>query len=103
MKLLRFRPDTAETLLPREAAGAVEDAAVSWTKAWGARPLLDGRSFRELLSWKGVSLWWFAELYLHHSTRATRYVRLVECFFRILAAERRARWNLLRWWRAAVA
>ena len=87
MKTLRFGADTAETLLPKDAAGAVEDAAIAWTKAWGARPFLDGRSFRELIAWKGVSLWWFAELYLHHSTEATRYVRLVETYHRILEAE----------------
>jgi len=72
---------------PREA-DAVDEAAMAWTKSWGSRPLRDGRSFRDLLDWKGVSLWWFAELYLHHSTEAPRYVRLVETFHRILEAER---------------
>ena len=42
---------------------------MAWTKALGRRPWLDGRSLRDLLAWRGVSLWWFAELYLHHSTR----------------------------------
>ena len=87
MKALTFRPDTAESLRPRDAAGAVEDAAIAWTKAWGQRPILDGKSFRELIAWKGISLWWFAELFLHHSTEATRYVRLVETYHRILEAE----------------
>ncbi len=60
---------------------------MAWTKEWGRRPLLDGRSFRELFAWKGVSLWWFAELYLHHSTDAPRHVRVIESVHRILDAE----------------
>jgi glycosyltransferase involved in cell wall biosynthesis len=63
---------------------AIDEAAIGWTKAWGNRPLLDGKSFRERLSWKGVSLWWFAELYLHHSTRAAARVRTVETLLRLL-------------------
>src|SRR5262249_31963041 len=63
---------------------AADEAAIEWTRRWGKTPLLDGKSFRELASWKGVSLWWFAELFLHHSTRSPRRVRIVEAFFRIL-------------------
>jgi hypothetical protein len=72
-----------------EPGGAerIEDVAMAWTKAWGRRPLLDGRSFRELARWDGLSLWWWAELYLHHTTEATRYVRLIELLARILEAE----------------
>lgn len=72
-----------------EPGGAerIEEAAIAWTKAWGARPLLDGRGLRELLAWKGHALWWWTELYLHHSTEATRYVRLIELLTRILEAE----------------
>jgi len=70
-----------------EAAQACDEAAIEWTKAWGKRPLLDGASFRELQQWDGFSLWWFAELYLHHSTRAPRWVRLVETLHRLLDAE----------------
>jgi hypothetical protein len=77
----------ASAYLPLDVSDAIDEAAMAWTKAWGSRPLRDGRSFRELLEWKGVSLWWFAELFLHHSTEATRYVRLVETFHRILEAE----------------
>ncbi len=72
-----------------EPGGAerIEEAAIAWTKAWGARALVDGRALRELLTWKGRSLWWWGELYLHHSTEATRYVRLIELLVRILEAE----------------
>jgi hypothetical protein len=63
---------------------AADEAAIEWTRHWGKTPLVDGKSFRELAVWKGVSLWWFAELYLHHSTGSTRRVRIVEAFSRIL-------------------
>jgi hypothetical protein len=48
--------------------------------------LRDGQSFRELGSWKGVSLWWFAEILLHQTTEAPRYVRLLERLDRALTA-----------------
>ena len=70
------------------AGEAIDDAAVAWTKAFGRRPLVDGRSFRELYAWKGVSLWWFAELFLHHSTQAAHYVRVIEVAHRLLDGER---------------
>jgi hypothetical protein len=79
-----------EVRLTPEETDAVDEAAMAWTKAWGARPVRDGRSVRDLLAWKGVSLWWFAELYLFHSTEAPRYVRAIETFHRILDAERPA-------------
>jgi hypothetical protein len=75
-------------LLPPAERDAIDEAAIAWTKAWGRAPLLDGRSFRELVAWKGESLWWLAELYLHHSTRAPGYVRLVETLLRLLERER---------------
>jgi hypothetical protein len=65
----------------------LDERAMSWTKAWGRAPLVDGRSFRDLLSWKGVSLWWFAEIYLYHCTRVPNWVRLIETVERILEVE----------------
>lgn len=73
--------------LSAEDRQGIDNAATAWTKAWGKRPLIDGRSFRELYEWKGVSLWWFAELFLHHSTQATHHVRLIETFRRLLQRE----------------
>jgi hypothetical protein len=78
---------TVAHVLGPTAAEEVEAAATAWTKAWGRRPLLEGRSFRDLYAWKGVSLWWFAELYLHHSTDATRFVRVIEVAHRLIDAE----------------
>ena len=66
----------------------LDEAAMGWSKAFGKRPILDGQSLRELLTWKGLSLWWFAELYLYHSTEAPDRVRQIETFYRVLEAER---------------
>ncbi|PYQ51930.1 MAG: hypothetical protein DMF78_12295, partial [Acidobacteria bacterium] len=79
---------TVAQVLGPGAGEAIDDAAVAWTKAFGRRPLVDGRSFRELYAWKGVSLWWFAELFLHHSTQAAHYVRVIEVAHRLLDGER---------------
>jgi len=76
---------TLEEVLTNEDRTAIEEAAIAWTKDWGRRPLIDGRSFRELYEWKGVSLWWFGELFLHHSTGAPGHVRQIETCERLLS------------------
>jgi hypothetical protein len=73
-------------ILTIEDADQIDDAAIEWNRAWGKRPLYDGRSFRELSVWQDVSLWWFAELYLFHLTGAAGRVRLIETFRRLLQA-----------------
>jgi hypothetical protein len=78
---------TLADYLDAAAQEEVDEKAAAWTKAWGRRPLREGRSFRELAQWKGVSLWWFAELYLHHSTASPRRVRTIETMRRVLLAE----------------
>ncbi len=77
--------DSVAGLLGPEARDAADDAAIAWTKDFGRRPLRDGRSFRQLLAWKGVPLFYFAELFLHHSTAAAGHVRTIEIFDRLLA------------------
>jgi len=64
----------------------IDEVAIEWNRSWGKRPLYDGSSFRELSTWNGVSLWWFAELFLFHLTGATGRVRLIETFRRLLTA-----------------
>lgn len=78
--------DSVPGLLGPDARAEAEAAAIPWTKAFGRRPLLEGRSFRELSSWKGVPLFYFAELFLHHSTASPGYVRAIELFHRVLEA-----------------
>jgi Capsule polysaccharide biosynthesis protein len=88
MTRLVVRREELEDGLDEATRDAADEAAIAWTKEWGKRPLLDGKSFRDLLAWKGVSLWWFAELYLHHSTDSPRYVRVIETLHRLLEAAR---------------
>ncbi|HET7292533.1 MAG TPA: CDP-glycerol glycerophosphotransferase family protein [Vicinamibacteria bacterium] len=76
--------DTLASLLGSEACAEAFAAAIPWTKAFGRRPLLEGRSLLQLLSWKGVPLFYFAELYLHHSTASPGFVRAIELFHRVL-------------------
>ena len=59
----------------------------TWARVWGRRPLVDGRSFREMLEWKGASLWWMAEAFFASARRSPACVRLVETWLRILEAE----------------
>ena len=59
----------------------------TWARVWGRRPLVDGRSFREMLEWKGASLWWMAEAFFASARGAPACVRLVETWLRILEAE----------------
>jgi len=65
----------------------LDEAAMAWVKAFGRAPLVDGQSLRQLAQWQGVSLWWFAELYLYHDTRVPQAVRLIETVERVLASE----------------
>ncbi len=77
----------ATDLLGVVALDEIDEAAMAWNKAWGRRRLVEGKSFRELVQWQGIELWWFAELYLHHSTAIGRYVRSIESWRRILKQE----------------
>lgn len=70
------------------ARDAADEAAMAWTKAFGRHRWLDGRSLRELLVWRGLPLWWLAELYLYHSTEAPARVRAIETAARVLERER---------------
>ncbi len=76
--------DALPSLAERDA---VDEAAMAWTKAWGRHPLVEGRSIRELATWKGVSLWWFAEIYLYYSTRGPKHARIVDTALRVLERE----------------
>ncbi len=84
LKSARIPCDRVAEVMGAGGLDAADDAAIEWTKAFFRRPLQDGRSFRELLAWKGVPLAYFAELYLHHSTASPAHVRAIETFVRVL-------------------
>jgi hypothetical protein len=53
---------------------------------WGRLPLLDGKSFRELVEWRGASLLWSATAFLREATAGPRCARTAEIALRLLEA-----------------
>ena len=71
-------------LLGPEGLAAAEGAARTWARVWGRLPLVDGKSFRELVEWRGSSLLWSAEAFLREVTAGPRCARTVEIAMRLL-------------------
>ncbi|HKC13652.1 MAG TPA: hypothetical protein VKI41_16630, partial [Vicinamibacteria bacterium] len=71
---------------PAQAEG-VERAALRWSRAWPRIPLVDGRSFRELVEWKGLSLADLLEDFWRASPRLGDYVRVIETVELLLEQE----------------
>lgn len=60
-------------------------AAAEWTRAFGTRAKdASGRALRDALRYRSTTLWWWAELYLHHNTEAARRVRFLETLARVV-------------------
>jgi hypothetical protein len=60
-------------------------AAADWTRQFGTKAVdAGGQTLKEALRYRGTTLWWWAELYLHHNTEAARRVRFLETVFRVL-------------------
>ena len=54
-------------------------AAADWTQAFGTKAVdANGQTLKDALRYRGTTLWWWAELYLHHNTEAVRRVRFLE-------------------------
>ena len=79
--------ELARRALPADAEREIETATRTFARVWGRRPLVDGRSFRELLEWKGASLWWMVETHFRTSTEAVACARQAEILLRVLEAE----------------
>jgi hypothetical protein len=67
---------------------AAEGASRRWARLWGRLPLLDGRSFRDLVQWRETSLLWLAEGFIQRETTGPRCARLAETALRLLEATR---------------
>jgi hypothetical protein len=67
---------------------AVEGVRRSWARLWGRLPLLDGKSFRELVAWREVSLLWLTEAFIRDETAGPRCARLAAAALRLLDATR---------------
>ncbi len=67
----------------------VDESVIAWMKAFGRRSLAnDGASFRGRFRYRGLTLWWWAELFLYHDTPLRLLVRDVEALARLLEKER---------------
>ncbi|MEO8499999.1 MAG: hypothetical protein ABI565_03735 [Vicinamibacteria bacterium] len=54
-------------------------AAADWTQAFGTKAVdAGGQTLKDALRYRDTTLWWWAELYLHHNTEAVRRVRFLE-------------------------
>jgi hypothetical protein len=77
---------TVEDVLGAEGLAAADAAARTWARVWGRRPLVDGKSFRDLVEWRGASLLWCAEAFLRHRTTGPRCARTADVALRLLEA-----------------
>ncbi len=60
-------------------------AAADWTQAFGSRAVdSNGVTLKDALRYRETTLWWWAELYLHHNTEAARRVRFLETAARVI-------------------
>src|SRR5258708_12850230 len=65
--------------LDAAAAERAQDEAYAWIKA--VRHLrVDGVPFRNRFTFRGDSLWWFAELYLHKEQAILDLLRIIAAF-----------------------
>lgn len=40
--------------------------AMRWLKEWSCKPIRDGKNFKELFTYKNISLWWFVDFWLFY-------------------------------------
>jgi len=76
----------ARELVP-ELAEAAELAANAWIKSLRDLPI-DGQPFRDRFTYRGDSLWWFAELYLHKTQVVNAIFRALLALDAVVARER---------------
>ena len=60
-------------------------AAADWTQTFGTKAVDGaGQTLKDALRYRETTLWWWAELYLHHNTAAARRVRFLETAARVM-------------------
>jgi glycosyltransferase involved in cell wall biosynthesis len=60
-------------------------AAADWTQQFGTNAVdASGQTLKDALRYRDTTLWWWAELYLHHNTEAVRRVRFLETVGRVI-------------------
>jgi len=73
-----------EQVLGAEGLAGAEAAGRGFARVWARVPLSEGRSFRELVGWRGQSLLWACEAFQRTRTAATRGARGAELCLRLL-------------------
>jgi hypothetical protein len=79
-------PRVAIELIGPEGRAAVVAAERAFARVWARVPLAEGRSFKDLVTWRDESLLWIAEAYLLRSTAGPRCAATVETCLRLLEA-----------------
>lgn len=59
----------------------------SWIKNWSTEKIIDGKNFKELISYDGVSLWWFIEYYYFYTLYFFNIGRYIEILKPIIKKE----------------
>ena len=77
-----------EAVIGDEGLAAAEAAGRTWARLWSRVPLLDGKSFRDLVEWRDLSLLWLAEAFIRHETAGPICARLAETALRLLEVAR---------------
>jgi len=77
---------SVEERIGEEGCAAAGAAERRWARLWGRVPLRDGRSFRDLVTWRDTSLLWLAESFIRSETAGPRCARVVETSLRLLDA-----------------
>jgi hypothetical protein len=67
-----------------DGLAAADAAARTWARVWGRLPLLEGRSLRDLVEWRGTSLLWAAEVFVRTATAGPACARTAERCLRLL-------------------
>ena len=61
--------------------------AQSWIKNWSNEKIIEGKTFKELISYDGVSLWWFLEFYYFYTLYVSHIARSIEILKAVMLKE----------------
>lgn len=75
-----------EAVIGDAGLAAARAAGRSWARLWGRVPLLDGKSFRDLVTWRDTSLLWLAEGFIRSETAGPRCAEMAEIALSLLEA-----------------
>jgi len=59
-----------------------------WIKEWSNTAIVEGKTLKEIVSYDGVSLWWFVEFYYFYALYVSQIVKHIELLKVIVAKEK---------------